>query len=307
MQENKGLTETSAKNKPKTAQPPGPRVLDAAENSRSPSSGPAMEKNRDMKGTDGNTPTAVDADRFDRQKRVGTWDQDAIREQNALVIGAGALGNEVVKLLLQNGIGKITLLDFYTVVPANLNRCVFFSQKDADAHRFKADVIREKAAALFPDTAISADTRAVEKLPETAFKTHTAVFGCLDNLEARLFANAHAYGHAPLFDGGTNGFFGKIQVVCAPSACLECGMSKRDYGILAKRYSCVGEVLDYLDPKTPAIATTTSAIAAMQVNEWLCHVFGQKTRAGQYVHYDGLRQKIGTFDIPARKSCPVHG
>ncbi len=249
----------------------------------------------------------VDADRFDRQKRIGQWNQNAVAAQNALVIGAGALGNEVVKLLLQIGIGKITLLDFDTVVPANLNRCLFFDPTDANHHRFKAEVIRDKAGKRFPDTTITADTRAVQKLPETAFQTHTAVFGCLDNLEARLHVNAHAYGHAPLFDGGTNGFFGKVQVVGAPSSCLECGMSKRDYGLLAKRYSCVGEVLDYLDPKTPAIATTTSLVAAMQINEWLCHVFGQPTRAGKYVHYDGLRQETKTFDVPVRKNCPVHG
>jgi molybdopterin/thiamine biosynthesis adenylyltransferase len=249
----------------------------------------------------------VDEDRFDRQKRVAHWDQPAIASQKALVIGAGALGNEVVKLLLQAGIGRITLVDFDTVVAANLNRCLFFDAHDAELNRFKAEVIQEKAKHLFPDTVINTDTRAIEKLPEEAFKQHTAVFGCLDNLEARLHANAQAYGSAPYIDGGTNGFFGKVQVAQHPSACIECALSKRDYGILSKRYSCVGDILDYLDPKTPAIATTTSTIAAMQVNEWLCHVFNQPTRAGKYIHYNGLTQETKIFDVAKRKSCPVHG
>lgn len=248
----------------------------------------------------------VDADRFDRQKRIRQWDQDKIKNQNALVIGAGALGNETVKLLLQLGIGNITLVDFDFVLPANLNRCVFFDAKDAEQNRFKADVIQEKAATRFPDTKITPDHRAVEQLPETVFQTHSAVFGCLDNLEARLHVNAQCYHHAPLFDGGTNGFFGKLQVVSKPSSCLECGMNARDYKLLSKRYSCVGEVLDYLDPKTPAIPTTTSVISAMQVNAWLSHLFQENAGAGTYVHYNGLTQKTQSFDVPRRPSCPVH-
>ncbi|MBI4360226.1 ThiF family adenylyltransferase [Candidatus Micrarchaeota archaeon] len=248
----------------------------------------------------------VDADRFDRQKRVAQWDQEKIRKQNVLVIGAGALGNETVKLLLQLGVGKITVVDFDTVVPANLNRCVFFDSSDAQTHRFKADVIVEKAAKTFPDTAITPDHRAVETIPETAFQTHDAVFGCLDNLGARLHTNAQTYHYAPLFDGGTNGFFGKLQVVSKPSSCLECGMNNRDYKLLWKKYSCVGEVLDYLDPKTPALPTTTSVVSAMQVNAWLANLLQQNSGAGTYVHYNGLTQQTQTFEVPKRKTCPVH-
>ncbi len=248
----------------------------------------------------------VDQDRFDRQKRIEQWDQQKVSAQNVLVIGAGALGNETVKLLLQLGIGKITLVDFDTVVPANLNRCLFFNTEDAEQHRFKAEVIRDRAAKAYPDTVITTATTQVESLPEDSFSKHGAVFGCLDNLGARLHANAQAYGKAPLFDGGTTGFFGKLQVVASPSACIECAMSDRDYKMLQRRYSCVGEVLDIMDPKAPAIPTTTSIIAAMQVNEWLKHCFNIPTLAGKYLHYNGLTQKAEIFGVPKRPGCPVH-
>ncbi len=257
----------------------------------------------------------IDADRFDRQKRIAKWDQAAIENQNVLVIGAGALGNEVCKLLFQLGAGRVRIVDFDTVIAANLNRCVFFTPADAERHAFKADAIARKAAAEYPHTQVTADTRNVDQLEESVFKESTAVFGCLDNLGARLHVNAHAYGHCPLFDGGTTGFLGKVQVVLKPSACLECSMSKADYQLLWKRYSCVGDVLDLVDPKTPAIATTTSIVAAMQVNEWLKTVFGQNkespveaqnTTAGKYIHYDGLKQQTRIFDVPKRDNCPVH-
>lgn len=249
---------------------------------------------------------AVDADVFDRQKRVEKWDQTAVEKQNVLVVGAGALGNEVCKLLLQIGVGKIRLVDFDTVIPANLNRCVFFTPQDAKNHVFKAEAIAKRAGKEYPNTQVTADTRNVDQLEETVFKETTAVFGCLDNLGARLHINAQAYGKAPLFDGGTTGFQGKVQIVKAPSACLECAMSKADYQLLWKRYSCVGEVLDLIDPKAPAIATTTSIVAAMQVNEWLKHVFGQEILAGKYLHYDGLTQQTTVFKMAKRATCPVH-
>jgi len=64
----------------------------------------------------------TDEDRYDRQKRVENWDQECISNAKCLVIGAGALGNEVVKNLAQLGIKRIYLVDFDDVVMANLNR-----------------------------------------------------------------------------------------------------------------------------------------------------------------------------------------
>ncbi len=294
MEENKGVMEKRAR-----------IVTDATSH--------AQENERTPK-PNGASPTAVnvDADRFDRQKRVEKWDQGAIEKQNVLVVGAGALGNEVCKLLFQLGVGRVHVVDFDTVIEANLNRCVFFSPTDVQAHAFKADVIARKAQTDYPHTRVTADTRNVDQLEESVFQESTAVFGCLDNLGARLHVNAHAYGHCPMFDGGTTGFLGKVQVVQKPSACLECGMSKSDYKLLWKRYSCVGEVLDLVDPKTPAIATTTSIIAGMQVNEWLKYVFDKQAEtqgatAGKYLHYDGFTQQMQVFDVPKREKCPVHG
>ena len=70
-------------------------------------------------------------DAFDRQKRVSNWVQSSLEDASVLVVGAGALGNEVCKLLVQLGVHRIALVDPDTVALANLNRCVFFSPQDA--------------------------------------------------------------------------------------------------------------------------------------------------------------------------------
>ncbi|MFH0972153.1 MAG: ThiF family adenylyltransferase [Candidatus Micrarchaeota archaeon] len=252
----------------------------------------------------------IDEDRLDRQKRIGNWEQSPVSDAKVLVAGAGALGNEVVKSLLQLGAEHITLVDYDHVVKANLNRCVFFSEEDADRKRNKADVIAEKAEKMFPKAKIAPVLNRVENLEEKFFAQFDVAFSCLDNLNARLHLNAHIYGKAPLVDGGTTGFLGKVQVVKAPSSCIECAMSKSDYKILWQRYSCVGEVLDFLDPKMPALSTTNSIVAAIQVNEFLKLMMpslkSENNLIGRYLLYDGRRNSHRIFEVQKRKECAVH-
>lgn len=250
----------------------------------------------------------IDDDVFDRQKRVSGWNQDAVSQARVLVVGAGALGNETVKLLLQMGVNQITIVDHDSVVAANLNRCVFFTQKHAESSALKADVLAREGLKINPSAKITPVVKMIELVDEAFFKNFDFAFGCLDNLAARMHLNAQTYSVIPLIDGGTSAFRGTVQVVKSPSACLECSFSKRDYKLLWKKYSCVGEVLDFIDPKMPALATTTSVIAAMQANEFLKLLFGAgDSLAGKKVFYDGLRNSFTVSEVPKRKGCAVHG
>jgi len=283
---------------------------------------------------------AIDSDQFDRQKRIAGWDQDSISKLNVLVVGAGALGNEVVKGLAQIGVCKITLVDFDKIVKANLNRCVFFCPMDAANGLYKARVIATRARSINKKLVVTPVLKKVEELPEDFYSQFDYAFSCLDNLGARLHLNSHCYGKVPLIDGGTTGFFGKVQVVISPSACLECAMSEQDYQFLWRKYSCVGDPLDFIDPKTPALSTTNSIVAALQVNEMikLVHcaasmgsdasrhqpkIVGKaqetqsgleqakwlfdNTLAGKYLFYDGVRNTQTAFTVERRQGCPVHG
>ncbi len=251
--------------------------------------------------------SAVDEDVYDRQKRITGWDQGRVSSGRILMVGCGALGNEVLKLLLQLGANDITVVDHDTVVKANLNRCVFFSEKDAEEKALKAEVLGREARRVNPHASVKPVAKMLENVGEGFFDKFDFAFGCLDNLAARIHLNAQAYGRMPLADGGINGFNCRVQVVKSPSACLECGFSKADYAILWKKYSCVGEVLDFLDPKMPALATAASITAALQVNEFLkaAHGLGG-TLEGKILFYDGLKSEFRTFALEKREGCAVH-
>ncbi len=252
---------------------------------------------------------SIDDDKFDRQKRVSGWNQDKINAATVAIVGAGALGNEVVKNLLQLGVQQLTIVDFDTVVKANLNRCVLFSEEDAENKALKAEALTLAAKKINSAAIVIPIIKNIETLDDKFFAGFDVVLGCLDNLGARLHVNANCYGHCPLIDGGTAGFLGKVQVVQKPLACIECGLSKQDYGILWKKYSCTGEQLDISDPKQPALPTTTSVIAGIQVNEFLKIIHGEKfgrNLVGKYLFYNGLTAETKIYTVEKREKCPVH-
>ena len=91
-----------------------------------------------------------DKDVADRQKLIKGWRQEKLANTRVLVAGAGALGNEIVKNLIMLGIGKIYIVDFDTVVEANLNRCIFLRKADAKVNAYKAEALAKRAKEADP-------------------------------------------------------------------------------------------------------------------------------------------------------------
>jgi len=251
----------------------------------------------------------LDEDRFDRSRRVEWLDMDSIENEKVLVVGAGALGNEVVKDLVLSGFRRITLVDMDRVVMSNLNRCLFFTEADSRARRTKAAVVARRAAALGNKVKIDARVKRIEDLPEGFIRGHGIVLGCLDNLAARLHLNAHTYPfNIPYIDGGTLGTTGKVQVVLPPETpCLECGMNRTHMRIVEKRFSCTGEDFTFFDPKLAAEITTTSVIAAILVREALKISSGHPQLALRNMfYYDARRNVSDVLEVDRNPDCPIH-
>src|SRR5260370_9966229 len=99
--------------------------------------------------------SAVDAmaeDRFSRFRLIGWWDQEKIRATRVLVIGAGALGNEILKNLALLGFSNIVVVDLDSIESSNLSRSILYRAKDIG--RRKADVAAEAVRQILPEASI---------------------------------------------------------------------------------------------------------------------------------------------------------
>lgn len=255
-------------------------------------------------------PGSVDEDRWNRSRMIGWLDLEKVGSAKLLVVGAGALGNEVVKDLVLAGARNIRLVDMDRVVRSNLSRCVFFREEDSAGRRLKAEVVAERAMDLDPGAVVEPSVCRAEDLPSDTWGRHDLVLGCLDNISARLHVNAHSY-HAgvPYIDGGTSGFAGKVQVVIPPHGpCLQCGLNRTHYRILDIRHSCTGGDVTVYEPKVPAEITTTAVVAAVQVREALKVLSGRQDMCVRDVlHYNGTTNRWDELELSVDPGCALHG
>ena len=259
--------------------------------------------------SDALVPGKEDSDRFDRTKRIGWIDLDSVHSMRCLVIGAGALGNEVVKNLVLSGFRDLVLVDMDHIVLSNLNRCLFFREGNSQRKEMKALVVAERAMELDPVVKIESRTCRIEELTEDSWGEFNIVLGCLDNIAARLHANSHSYQmDIPYIDGGTSGMAGKVQVVLPPrTPCFQCGLNRSHYRVLEKRFSCTGREVSYFEPKMPAEITTTSVIAAIQVREALKIASGLEDRCIRHAFfYNGMTGMSEEFEMSFDPDCPLH-
>lgn len=211
--------------------------------------------------------TVMQESRYDRQERIWWWDQAKLGAARVLVVGAGALGNEVVKNLALVGVGFIDVVDMDHIEHSNLARCALF--RDRDEGRLKAEALVEAAADINPDVQLRAFTCRVQELGSAFLREYDVVIGALDNREARLWVNqvARLWGMYWI-DGAIEGLQGVVRVFGPDGPCYECTLGEVDRQMLSHRRSCALLAPEALaGGRTPTNATSASVIAALEVQE----------------------------------------
>ena len=215
-------------------------------------------------------------DRYDRHQLISWWDQKKVSRARVIVAGAGALGNEVLKLLALIGVGHILLIDFDNISPSNLARMVLFREEDIG--KPKVDVAVERLHEINPDVevkAIHGDLRLDIGFGE--FRSADLVFGCLDSINARWALNRKCMqAGVEWLDGGISDFHGSVaRYSPMGGACYECNFTQHTYERFNRRYSCPFGLVSNLDEvKVPTTAVTTSVMAAIQVQQALMMLHG---------------------------------
>lgn len=163
--------------------------------------------------------------RYDGQIAVfGTKYQEKLANVKQFLVGAGAIGCEMLKNWAMIGLGvgsqgKIIITDMDSIEKSNLNRQFLFRAKDVG--QMKSDCAAKAVAAMNPELdghilclkdRVSPETEHI--FNEEFWKGLDGVTNALDNVEARTYVDRRCvFFHKPLLESGTLGTKGNTQVV----------------------------------------------------------------------------------------------
>lgn len=209
-------------------------------------------------------------DRYQRHNLIDWFDQKKLQEARVIVVGAGAVGNEVLKTLALLGVGHMHVFDFDRIEEHNLTRSVLF--RDTDVGRYKADVAAEACRNIDPNIEVRGssvdfwDGLSLNELSES-----NVVVCCVDNFEARVRLNQLCLiTGTDFYNTGVDSRYSAVEVypfsTCPECACYECTLPASAYTTIQKRYSCGWlRKVAYEERKIPTTAITSSLASAVAV------------------------------------------
>ncbi|MCI0416395.1 ThiF family adenylyltransferase [bacterium] len=248
-----------------------------------------------------------DEDRYQRLRLIRWWDQTKLRGASALVVGAGALGNEVVKNLALLGLGNIWIIDFDRIETTNLTRSALF--RAGDVQQWKAEVLAARAGELNPDCRTHALVRDARfDLGLSFLKGIDVIFGCLDNREARYYMNRNCYLLKKIYiDGGLDTLNGSVTVFHPPeTACYECTLGSADRQELQKRISCLKSTDPEIKQHVPTAPTIASIVGGLQVQIGVRALHGLHIPTGKRLGLYGLSDVFFDMKLEISNECGLH-
>ena len=230
----------------------------------------------------------------------------------AVVAGAGALGNEVVKALGLLGLKRVVVVDPDVVEPSNLTRSVLFRKADYIGCN-KAVALASAAALLFPDTEFCPIATEIADVGFGRFDNASLVFSCVDSDLARLeiayistkldLAVADAGLGAPNYAHGRVSWFPGRH-----AACFGCKLTPNKRRELLTHWdatvrSCSQTPADGQRPSTPTMA---AIIGSLQVELGLRWRMQGEAESVTYEMSLGGTPHSQFFKTPVSPACPFH-
>jgi molybdopterin/thiamine biosynthesis adenylyltransferase len=248
-------------------------------------------------------------DRFHRFRLIRWWDQEKLSRAKVLVVGAGALGNEIVKNLALLGVGNVLIVDMDRIENSNLSRSILYRATDNGS--YKAQAAARAARGVYPDMRSHAlVANAVYDLGLGVYRWADVVMGGLDNREARLSINRNCLKLGkPWVDGAIEQIQGTARVFTGDGEgpCYECTMSDTDWKLLQMRRSCnLLSRPEMEGGKTPTTPTISSIVAGVQCQEAVKILHGLPTIGGRGWVFEGFSTESYQVEYQRKEACYSH-
>jgi molybdopterin/thiamine biosynthesis adenylyltransferase len=238
------------------------------------------------------------------------YDPALLRNAKILVVGLGALGQNVVQNLSLVGAGHLLLIDFDEFLAHNATRSPLYPTQDT-ASRLglgKAVVVAHRAAEM--STAERGEVNyadsLIQVLGDGAVKWADVVVATVDSINARawLAERCRLLGK-PMVEGGFSGANFNVSSFSAAggTVCFRCGHPEKESSISCTRYALEAEAVGIV----PAIQTTAAVVGGYQAEQVLEVLHGDRDHFGQ-CGCGNVRELLWrTAKLPVNPMCPNSG
>ena len=249
--------------------------------------------------------------------KLSWFKQKKVSSAHVMVVGCGALGNEVIKNLALFGVGNLVLVDFDEVEYSNLTRSILFTADDASTNRYKVEAAAESIKKINSNINVTTIVGDIShNVGLGLIRKMNVVVGCLDNRWARYTLNRLCMrAGVPWVDGGINALEGVAKVFIPGKNCYACTLEPSALTELKKHTSCAVAIKRNIEsgrvPTTPVVA---SIIGAVQAQESMKLIHKEELASGELTSlcgkmfcYDGASMTVRLVSHQAwDNDCPVH-
>jgi molybdopterin/thiamine biosynthesis adenylyltransferase len=235
------------------------------------------------------------------------YDPERLHAGKVLVVGLGALGQNLVQNLALLGVGNLMLVDYDVFEGHNATRSPFYPTH-AEAERLghgKAAIVAHRAAQV--STASEADvcysTRLIQVLGDGALSWADVVVAAVDSLNARAWLAERCRLLArPMVEGGFSGPDFNLTAF-APTdgaVCYRCGRPERESSMSCTAYALAAEEARIV----PAIQTSAAVLGGYQAEQVVQLLHGRLDRLGYRSYGNVRRETLQKALLAVDEYCP---
>lgn len=240
----------------------------------------------------------MEEDRYIRQStlaQIGPQGQQLIGQARVAVIGLGALGSAAAELLARAGVGFLRLVDRDQISLSNLQRCLMYTQKDAEQSVYKATAAKRCITEINPEITVEAlvvdiDASNIESLIADV----DYVLDGTDNFKIRYLINEACHKHRKTWIyTGVLASYGVTMVIPPQGPCFKC-LCPTPPGS-GKNLTCVDVGI---------LSSITVTMASLEVAAVLKLIVGNPVEPGRYLTVDVWEATCDEQQILQTPTCP---
>ena len=250
--------------------------------------------------------------RYGRHNLINWFSQEAVARTKVAVIGAGAVGNEVIKNLALLGVGEIHIFDLDLIEEHNLTRSVLF--RETDIGRSKAEVAAQRAVELDSNvSAVPFHGDFWNFLEFSQLTTFDVVFCCVDNFEARIRCNTLCYlTRVDFVNMGIDSRSAVVEVFpfsrTSTAGCFECNLPATVYSRMGERYSCSHlRKISFIERKIPTTIITSTIAGSLAVSFGLRLGVGDDIIEARRFYVDTISGSLTRATLARAEDCACCG